>query len=621
MVLFQTSSNNTNHLNITLSKTPVSTFSFPSSSAASTGEQRIRNAESIITKWDVNSSSLTRLTPLFHHNRKEAKEYLKCVMELRGSMHSLLSQNSSPHMLVLAQNLMQIAMKRLEKEFYQILSSNRERLDPESVSTSLSSDGSACFQCGDDDEDEVDDQLRTAGESISEVERVSALAMTDLKAIAECMSSSGYGKECVKIYKLFRKSIVDRGLYLLGIEKFKSSQINKMNWESLDHTIKNWLNAAKIAVKSLFNGEKILCDHVFSASQTIRDACFAEITMEGAKNLFKFPELIAQNKNSQPERIFRLLELHGAISELRPDIESIFNVELTSVIKFQALSSLQKVGDSVSTLLTSFGSSIRKDSSKTPVPGGGIHPLTQSAMSYISSLSDYDRILSDILSVHPSVENPRFPESYFNNPTVVEAPKQAAASVHLAWLILVLLCKIDSKAQLYKDLSLSYLFLANNLHFIINQVQTSNLQHLLGHQWLSKHTQKIKQYALSYESVAWIRVFKSLPERTTAELSHEAVKDCFKRFNAAFEEVYMKQISWSVPDGKLRDELKVSIAGKLVPVYKQFYETYATMSNGDLVRISPDDLGNYLSDLFHGTRISSSSFSSSSSRSIGCLVR
>ncbi|KAL4280857.1 hypothetical protein GQ457_03G027450 [Hibiscus cannabinus] len=615
MVLFQTSSNNNSHLNLPpLSRTPISTFSFPSSSAASMAEQSIRDAESIITKWDVNSSSLTRVTPLFHHNRKEAKEYLKCVMELRGSMHFLVSQNSSPHKLVLAQNLMQVAMKRLEKEFYQILSSNRERLDPESVSTSLSSDGSASFQCG-DDEDEVDDRLKTAGESINEVERVSALAMADLKAIAECMSSSGYGKECVKIYKLFRKSIVDRGLYLLGIEKFKSSQINKMNWESLDHTIKNWLNAAKIAVKSLFNGEKILCDHVFSASQTVRDACFAEITMEGAKNLFKFPELIAQNKNSQPERIFRLLELHGAISELRPDIESIFDVELTSAIKFQALSSLQKVGNSVSTLLTSFGSSIRKDSSKTPVPGGGIHPLTQSAMSYISSLSDYDQILSDILSVHPSVENPRFPESYFNDPTVVEAPKQAA-SVHLAWLILVLLCKIDSKAQLYKDLSLAYLFLANNLQFIVNQVQTSNLQHLLGHQWLSKHTQKIKQYALSYESVAWNRVFKSLPERTTAQVSHEAVKGCFKRFNAAFEEVYMKQISWSVPDGKLRDELKVSIAGKLVPVYKEFYETYATMSDGDLVRISPDDLGNYLSDLFHGTRISSSS-----SRSNGCLLR
>ncbi|XVF23776.1 hypothetical protein REPUB_Repub13aG0068200 [Reevesia pubescens] len=586
-------------------------------------EENIENAESMITKWDANSLSLTKVTSLFNQNRKEAKQYLKCVTDLRRGMHFLVSRNSASDKLILAQRLMQMAMKRLEKEFYHILSSNREQLDPESVS-SLSSDGPGSF----DDEREIvseDDQaeLKMAGESITEVERVSALAMYDLKAIAECMSSSGYGKECVKIYKLFRKSIVDRGLYLLGIEKFKSSQINKMKWEALEHTIKNWVNAVKIAVKELFTGEKILCDHVFSASETIKEACFAEITMEGAKTLFKFPELIAKNKK-EPERIFRLIELHEAISELWPDIETIFNVELTSAVKFHALSSLHKIGDSVCTLLTNFGSSIQKDSSKSLVAGGGIHPLTLSAMSYISTLADYVGMLSDIVADHPPPGNSPFPESYFENPTSIDSPKPAV-SVHIAWLILALLCKLDRKAKLYKDVSLLYLFLANNLQFIIDQVQSSNLKYLLGEEWISRHTKKIKQYALSYESVVWNKVFSSLPERTSSVLSPEEVKDCFRRFNAAFEEAYMKQILWIVPDGKLRDELKVSIGRKLGPRYREFYETYLVTLSGErnlevLVRISPDDLGNYLSDLFHGTPFSSSSLLSSS-HSRGCLPR
>ncbi|XWS07848.1 hypothetical protein CRYUN_Cryun41cG0028200 [Craigia yunnanensis] len=585
-------------------------------------EENIENAESIITKWDANSSSLTRVTPLFNRNRKEAKEYLKCVRDLRRAMDFYLSQNSASDKLILAQNLMQMAMKRLEKEFYQILSSNREQLDPESVS-SLSSDGSGSF----DDEHELvsedEAELKKAGQSITKVERVSALAMSDLKAIAECMSMSGYGKECVKIYKLFRKAIVDRGLYLLGIEKFKSSQINKMHWEALEHTIKNWLNAVKIAVKTLYTGEKILCDHVFSASETIREACFAEITMEGAKNLFRFPELIAKNKKV-PERIFLLIELHEAISELWPEIETIFNIELTSAVKLQALSSLHKVGESVCTLLTNVGSSIQKDSSKCLVASGGIHPLARSAMSYISSLADYGGMLSDIVADHPLPGNSPLPESYFENPTSIDGPKPAV-SVHLAWLILVLLCKLDRKAELYKDVSLSYLFLANNLQFIIDQVHASNLKYLLGEEWVSRHTKKIKQYALSYESVAWNKVFSSLPERTLSVLSPEAVKDCFRRFNAAFEEAYMKQTLWIVPDGKLRDELKVSIARKLVPAYREFYETYLVTLSGEknlgvLVRISPDDLGNYLSDLFHGTPFSSSSLLSSS-HSRGCFPR
>ncbi|OMP02694.1 Exocyst complex protein Exo70 [Corchorus olitorius] len=584
-------------------------------------EENIEIAESIITKWDANPSSLTRVISLFGQNRKEAKEYLKCVRGLRGAMHFLVAQNTGSDKLILAQKLMQMAMKRLEKEFYQILSSNREQLDPESVS-SLSSDGSTSF--GDEHEIESEDEaeLKKAGASITEVERVSALAMSDLKAIAECMSSSGYGKECVKIYKVFRKSIVDRGLYLLGIEKFRSSRINRMNWEALEHTVKNWLNAVKIAVKTLFNGEKILCDHVFSASEKIREACFAEITMEGATNLFKFPEIIAKNKKA-PERIFRLIELHEAISELFPDIETIFDSQLTSSIKLQALSSLHKVGDSVCTLLSNFKSSIQKDSSKTLAPGGGIHPLTRSAMSYISSLANYGEILSVIIVDHPPKEHAQLPES--ENPTSIDGPT-SAVSVHLAWLILALLCKLDRKAEQYKDVSLSYLFLANNLQFIIDQVNTSNLKYLLGDEWVSRHTRKVKQYANSYVSMAWNKVFSSLPERSFA-LSPDGVKDCFRKFNAAFEEAYVKQISWIVLDGKLRDEIKVSIARKLVPAYREFYETNLVALSGEkhlevLIRVAPDDLGNYLSDLFHGTPFSSNSLSSSSSaHSRGCLPR
>jgi exocyst complex protein 7 len=64
---------------------------------------------------------------------------------------------------------MQIAMKRLQKEFYQILSMNQAHLDSESVSARSS---------------------RTAGDAIDEVVEVSSIAMADLRSIAECMISA-----------------------------------------------------------------------------------------------------------------------------------------------------------------------------------------------------------------------------------------------------------------------------------------------------------------------------------------------------------------------------------------------------------------------------------------------
>ncbi|KAJ6690343.1 hypothetical protein OIU85_006598 [Salix viminalis] len=560
-----------------------SSFSTPSTPSSSThkfstsmAEETVEHAESIITKWDPNSSSITRVTSLFHGNRDEAEDFLTSVRDLRRAMHTLVSEHPASDMLVLSQKLMQMAMARLQKEFYQILAATRDKLDPESISL-RSSDGSRNLE----DENELgsEEELKTAGDSISDVERVMAVAMLDLKSIADCMIGSGYSNECVKIYKLIRKSVVDEGLHLLGIEKFRPSQIHKMNWEALEHMIKNWINAVKIAVKTLFNGEKALCDHVFSASQTIKESCFSEIS-KGAINLFKFP----------------------------PEVEFIFNSESTSDINLQVVSSLHGLGESIRAVLSDFASTIQNDSSKTLIVGGGIHPLTQKVMNYISSLADYSRILSDIFSDSPPPRNTALPEDYFESPTS-DSSLTPAVSVHLAWLILVLLCKIDRKAKVYKDMSLSYLFLANNLQIVLDKVCTTRLNVLLGEDWVFKLAQKVIQYASTYETMAWGKVFSSLPDINSPPLSPEEAKECFQRFNAAFEEAYKKQASWVVPDMKLRDELKVSIAKELIPAYREFYDTHRMalrMENNFemFVRFTPDDLENYISALFHGTALS-----------------
>uniref|UniRef100_A0A5B7BBT8 Exocyst subunit Exo70 family protein n=1 Tax=Davidia involucrata TaxID=16924 RepID=A0A5B7BBT8_DAVIN len=593
--------------------TPRHTFS------ASIMEENVEIAESIITKWDVEASTYSKVDSLFAEERTEAKEFLRSVKELQTAMHFFLSENSSSEKLVRAQNLMQIAMKRLEKEFYQILSTNRNFLDPESVS-SRSSLASARSSTSDFEDYASEDELQVAGSnSISEVERVSEIAMSDLKAIADCMISSGYTKECVKIYKIMRKSIVDESLYYLGVERLSFSQIQKMDWEVLELKIKNWLNAVKTAVKTLFHGERILCDHVFSTSAKIRESCFAEISKENAITLFAFPELVAKCKKS-PEKMFRTLDLYESIADLWPELESIFSFESTSVVRSQAVASLVKLGEAVRIMLSDFETAIQKDSSKSPAPGGGVHPLTRYVMNYVVFLSDYSGILCDIVADWPlSVQSP-LPESYFSSPSSDDSPT-SAISVRLAWLILVLLCKLDGKAELYKDVSLSYLFLANNLNYVVSKARTSNLKLLIGDDWLMKHETKVRQYGANYERMGWSKVMSSLPENLAANISPDAAKECFKKFNSTFGEAYRKQTSWIIAEPKLRDEIKISVAKKLVPPYTEFYDKYQMLFRREvgvesLVRFTPDDLGNYLSDLFHGPGVSGSTSSSSSSSSL-----
>ncbi|XP_065638012.1 exocyst complex component EXO70H1-like [Quercus suber] len=317
-------------------------------------DENIEIAESLITKWDsTNVSSFANVTSLFHADPHEAKQYLNSVRDLQAAMQHLVTENSSSEKIVAAQNLMQLAMKRLEKEFYQILSVNRANLDPESVSARSSISSAARSSTSDFEEsaESEEDEFRfwtELDDSHSDVERVSMIPMADLKAIADCMISSGYGRECVKIYKIIRKSIVDESLYHLGVERQISlSHLQKMDWEMVELKIKTWLNAVKVAVKTLFYGERILCDHVFSASDSIRESCFSEISKEAAISLFGFPETVAKCKKT-PEKMFRTLDLYEAISDLLPDIQSIFSYESTFTVRSQAINSLIKLRDAKS---------------------------------------------------------------------------------------------------------------------------------------------------------------------------------------------------------------------------------------------------------------------------------
>ncbi|CAK9140524.1 unnamed protein product [Ilex paraguariensis] len=389
---------------------------------------------------------------------------------------------------------------------------NRAYLDLESVSarSSVASTRSSTSDYEDEDGDiGPEDYIKIAGNSISEVGDVSNMAMVDLRSIAECMISSRYGKECVKIYKIIRKSIVDEGIYRLGVEKLSSSHLRKMDWEVLEQRIKNWLNAVRIAIKTLFNGERILCDHVFASSKIIRELVYTEVIKEGASILFGFPENVARNSKKSPERVFRTLDMYTAIANHWPEIKSIFSFESTSKIRSEALTSLVKLSESI------------------------YHCLGKSSS----------------------------PESYFDTSDFEDFPLPAI-SLRFAWLILVLLCKLNGKAKHYKDDSLSYLFLAKNLNYVVSKVRMSNMKYLLGDDWLTKHETKVKQFALNYERIAWSRVVGSLPEDPTVVTSPEEVKECFKRFNSLFDQAYKRQSVCVVPDSKLRDEIKVSLARK-----------------------------------------------------------
>ncbi|KAM1069307.1 hypothetical protein ACFX13_001268 [Malus domestica] len=80
------------------------------------------NIENDIHRHQMGTKLLQMLNPrlssrVFQSSRKEAKQLLKSVKNLRSATHVLVRESCPSGNLVLAQNLKQTAMKKLEREF------------------------------------------------------------------------------------------------------------------------------------------------------------------------------------------------------------------------------------------------------------------------------------------------------------------------------------------------------------------------------------------------------------------------------------------------------------------------------------------------------------------------
>ncbi|XP_074561514.1 exocyst complex component EXO70H1-like [Curcuma longa] len=571
-------------------------------------------AEAVVARWRPGAKNAF----LFDGDRAEALEFLAAVRGVHRAMLQFASAGRSPEVksaLVSGQTLLQSAMGRLEEEFYRILAANRDRLDPESVSTRSSTQSSVS-------EESEEEEVRAAGDSIREVENEAAAAMEDLRAIADTMISVGYGKECVRVYKVLRKSIVDEGLYRLGFELLApNSHVHKLDWPLLEIKIRSWLAASHVAVTTLFAGERILLDHIFSGFDTIREAVFVDVAGEAAREFLRFPDLVTKSKRST-EKVFWILELYEAVSKLLPEINTVFSFVSTEDVRDQALTSLTKLAEVVRATLADFEAALHKEHSKVTTPGVRIHPLTRRAMKYIAELSDHDSTLAEIYAVLPFQKPGLHPDFFFDasdSSAEVETRTSSLASSfsfssssstssdsnrsgiagRLAWLILVLLCKLDSKAAAYRDAAQSYLFLANNLQFIVNTVRHCRLRGLLGEEWVAQHAVKARQYAARYEMIAWVKVAAEVP---AAEVSAEEARERMRAFVAAVEAACATQAGWVVTDAGMREEVREAVRGMVLPAYRGFYQRWrAALEEGEVARFSPEVVRRRLAELFSGS--------------------
>ncbi|CAL5443737.1 unnamed protein product [Camellia sinensis] len=598
----------------------------------------IESAEKIILRWDSTASEEARERMIFDSDRQEIDRYLQAVDEIQRSMESVTVTDDQNKV----NGAIQIAMARLEDEFRNILISHTGPVEAESLVESVRSTPRADstgvdfpeedysfedsvvskeveveFHVGESSSRSSSSSKYQSTTSIREIDLIPSEAIYDLRSIAERMISAGYLRECVQVYGSVRKSAMDASFRQLGIEKLSIGDIQRLEWEVLETKIKKWIRAAKVCIRILFASEKKLCEQIFEGLGTASDdSCFIETVKGPAIQLFNFAEAISISRRS-PEKLFKILDLHDALSDLLPDVDVVFESKSAESIRVQAAEIQSRLAEAARGILSEFENAILREPSRIPVPGGTIHPLTRYVMNYISLISDYKQTLIELI-----VSKPPTGSRYSGDPTTpdmefAELEGRTPLALHLIWIIVILQFNLDGKSKLYKDASLAHLFMMNNVHYIVQKIKGSpELREMIGDDYLKKLTGKFRQAATSYQRATWVRVLYCLRDEGlhvsgsfSSGVSKSALRERFKTFNAMFEEVHRTQATWLIPDNQLREELRISISEKLIPAYRSFLGRFRShIESGKhpetYIKYSVEDLETAVLDFFEGYPVS-----------------
>ncbi|KAF9608802.1 hypothetical protein IFM89_011840 [Coptis chinensis] len=575
-------------------------------------EEQLSSVEEKLIRWESDQT-------MIWDSQESASEYLQAVDEVRRLAESLeaLSLDKDENVSELLRQthrVLQMSMARLEEEFSHILFQNRKSFEPEhksfhSCATDLVDDNSIEY-------DSVESLRRD--NSISEesiIDLVHADVIPDLKGIANLMISSKYDKECCQAYISTRKDALEERLSTLEMEKMSIEEVMRVDWSSLNLMIKKWMRAMKLFTRVYLASEKRLCDQIFGEYGSINPFCFVETSKASVLQLLSFSEAIAIG-HLQPEKLFRILDMYEVLSDLLPDIDDLFPDEFGSFIKTECHEILKRLGESVVGTYSEFEKAVGSNPSITPFPGGGIHHLTKYVMNYIKFLIDYGDTLNLLLEGHNEEEHVKLIPKLNS----VEEENEAASSSysvtpmahHLRSVTSVLESNLKNKADLYRDGSLQHFFLMNNIYYMVQKVKGSELRAFFGDGWIRQHNWKFQQHAMNYERATWSSILALLRDEGinnpgSNSASKTILKERFRSFNIAFEEVYKSQTGWLILDPQLREDLRISVSLKVVQAYRTFLGRHASQLDSErhidrYIKYTADDLQNYLLDFFEGSQ-------------------
>ncbi|KAK9146448.1 hypothetical protein Sjap_006351 [Stephania japonica] len=480
-----------------------------------------------------------------------------------------------------------------------------------------------------EEHDQCEAELQQPDQASSEEDQFPGYApemVWKLKRIATCMIFCGYEAECCQAYSIIRRHALHDSLRKLGCEKMSIDDVQKMQWESLQGEVAKWIVTTKHCFKIYLSRELRLCNEVFLENQSASASFFGNFTRSIVIQLLNFAEAVAMTKRST-EKLFKFLDIYETLRDLIGSIGGLLSdEELTHELISEITTARNRIAEAVIGIFSDLENSIKTDTGKTPVPGGAVHPLTRYIMNYVKYACEYKDTLEQVFHEHQNIDQADASGLESENETETpqhrqhdhhhrggddhnQSTKPSPFSFQLMTVMGLLDSNLESKSKLYKELSLSYIFLMNNGRYIMQKIKGSpEIHDLMGDTWCRRRSSDLRQYHKNYQRETWGKVLGCLKDdglMVHGKIVKPLLKERFKSFNATFEEIHKTQSSWVVSDEQLQSELRVSISAVMTPAYRSFLARFsqyldAGRQTEKYVKFGPEDIESYIDDLFDG---------------------
>ncbi|KAF7053060.1 hypothetical protein CFC21_061059 [Triticum aestivum] len=454
----------------------------------------------------------------------------------------------------------------------------------------------------------------SAGDDASQSQPFPAETVDHLRAMAEVMITAGYETECTQVFLVARRNALDATMQSLGYEKASIDDVVRMAWEGLESEIGTWIKAYRHILNAGLSAEHDLCVRVFVGRNAgLGRDIFADLARCAMLQMFNFTEAVAMTKRAA-EKLFKVLDMYEAIRDGAPVVDGFISTnkaeggenssgaEALADLKSELASVRSRLGESAAAIFCDLESSIRADAGKQPVPGGAVHPLTRYLMNYLKYACEYKNTLEQV-----------FRE--FHRPDADDSPGHEGESnpfaAQLMEVMELLHGSLEAKSKLYKDLALSSIFLMNNGRYMLQKIRGSpEINAVVGEAWARKRSTDLRQYHKNYQRETWGRVLNVLRDdggiTVKGHVQKPVLKERFKQFNAAMDEIQRTQGAWVVSDEQLQSELRVSITAVVVPAYRSFLGRFAQhftagRQTEKYIKLSADDLEGIIEELFEGS--------------------